>query len=378
MRVHLKIILFIILFVVTASRARSIDRVSIITCDPGTEIYELEGHAALRLVDESRGIDVVANWGLFDFNSPGFVYRFVKGETDYMVGLIDTRYFLMEYSMQGRRVTEQVIEMDSVSRARLLELVEENLEPANRVYRYNYIKDNCATRPLQIVERALQDTLPAVERQWEPTTWRREMMRYHRNYPWYQFGIDLALGSGLDVAITPRETAFAPVRLREYLDVEQHDLVAATGEPLPPTPWYLTPLAVGVLVLVITALVIVLRNNTLLKVWTTVYYLVAALAALLLTFLIFISVHEATSPNWQYLWLNPLCLFPVAAVWIKSWHKSLYWYQILNFVSLLILCIIAAAGVQRLNVASWPFIGADMLLAINCIVTERCHKARHI
>ena len=30
-------------------------------------------------------MDSVWNFGIFDFREPNFVYRFVKGETDYMV-----------------------------------------------------------------------------------------------------------------------------------------------------------------------------------------------------------------------------------------------------------------------------------------------------
>ena len=44
-----------------------------------------------------------------------------------------------------------------------------------------------------------------------------------------------------------------------------------------------------------------------LTMFDTIYFNIAGLAGLLLTFLIFVSVHYATSPNWLYLWLNPLC-----------------------------------------------------------------------
>ena len=57
-------------------------RVSLVTLYPGSEVYEVYGHTELR-VQDSYG-DFFFNYGLFDFNSPGFVYRFVKGETDYL------------------------------------------------------------------------------------------------------------------------------------------------------------------------------------------------------------------------------------------------------------------------------------------------------
>lgn len=38
------------------------------------------------------GRDLAVNYGIFDFDSPNFIYRFVKGETDYMVAAIPSAY----------------------------------------------------------------------------------------------------------------------------------------------------------------------------------------------------------------------------------------------------------------------------------------------
>lgn len=75
--------LFLVSLLALQVAARESDslRVSLLTAYPGADIYQLEGHTALRIRHPQRG-DYVVNWGLFDFDSPGFVYRFVKGETD--------------------------------------------------------------------------------------------------------------------------------------------------------------------------------------------------------------------------------------------------------------------------------------------------------
>ena len=49
-------------------------RVSLLTCSPGTEIYALFGHTALRYEDPSRGLDLVFNYGMFSFNTPNFIW----------------------------------------------------------------------------------------------------------------------------------------------------------------------------------------------------------------------------------------------------------------------------------------------------------------
>ncbi len=89
----------------------------------------------------------MVNWGLFDFAAPNFVYRFVKGETDYLAGASSTDRFLEIYRREGRKVVEQTLDLTPEEALRVVELTYLNLRPENRVYRYNYVLDNCATRP---------------------------------------------------------------------------------------------------------------------------------------------------------------------------------------------------------------------------------------
>ncbi|MDE6099432.1 MAG: DUF4105 domain-containing protein, partial [Paramuribaculum sp.] len=94
--------------------------ISLLTVAPGCEIYELEGHTGLRIRTASD--DMVANWGLFDFSAPNFVYRFVKGETDYCVGLWPYGYFMAIYCEENRRVTEQVLDLTPAETAHVISL----------------------------------------------------------------------------------------------------------------------------------------------------------------------------------------------------------------------------------------------------------------
>ena len=48
---------------------------SVLTCSPGDEAYSLYGHTGLRYCDEEAGIDVVFNYGYFDFDSPNFMEK---------------------------------------------------------------------------------------------------------------------------------------------------------------------------------------------------------------------------------------------------------------------------------------------------------------
>ena len=200
--------------------------VSYVVCDAGGDVYQLEGHAALRV--RMPHADVAVNYGLFDFGAPAFVWRFALGETDYMCGAAPWEYFLDSYTRTGRRVTEHRLNLTSEEKRRLLDFLSENLRPENAVYRYNYVKDNCATRPLRAIEIAMADSILLPDPDGQQETFRSMMRRYHRNYPWYQFGIDLALGSGIDYRLSAREKSFAPV----FLDDQLREARAASGRKL--------------------------------------------------------------------------------------------------------------------------------------------------
>ena len=52
-------------------------RVSLLTQDPGEELYAFFGHTAIRITDDSLGIDQVYNYGTFDFSTKNFYLRFI-------------------------------------------------------------------------------------------------------------------------------------------------------------------------------------------------------------------------------------------------------------------------------------------------------------
>lgn len=351
---------------------------------PGAEIYELEGHSALHI--ETCGSDIAVNYGMFSFQTPNFVYRFVKGETDYMVGIQPWRQFLNNYIADGRRIVQHKLNLDSKQKARLMLLLQENLLPQNRVYRYNYVLDNCATRPLRMVELALADSIYVSEPAdvFAPSlpTFRSYMKFYHAAYPWYQFGIDLALGSGIDREISVREKTFAPIVLDSQITNacfgkdKRHRLVTETTvlndkspfeAELNPTPWYLTPDFIFwtiAILLSVFSVRRVIKNNKFPRIIVAATFFLFGLAGMLITFLIFISVHEATSPNINILWLNPLCFLPVICLWFNSLKRVNYYYFLLNFVMLLALIVLWTAGFQTPNSAFIPLVIFDLLVSL--------------
>ena len=98
-------------------------------------------------------MDRVYNFGMFSFSKPNFVYRFVKGETDYALAGYPFEYFIPEYVERNSKVVEQVLNLSQRQAESLYLQLEWLRLPQNREYRYNYVLDNCATRPRDMIEK---------------------------------------------------------------------------------------------------------------------------------------------------------------------------------------------------------------------------------
>lgn len=358
-----------------ATQKRDSIVVSLLTAWPGPEVYQLCGHSAIRI--RGAEVDSVWNYGVFNFDEPNFVYRFVKGETDYMLVGYPTMWFMPEYLSEGRKVLEQDLNLTQDEAWKLRSLLQTEALPQNRTYRYNYVKDNCATR---ITDRLSQAT---DARLIFPDTiaygsFRREMQAFHRDYPWYQFGIDLALGSGLDRELRANEEMFVPTVMSDrYAKATLSDgrrLVSDTRQltpdsghaTLPPTPWYLTPNFWSVICFILMAAfsVFMAWKRRILRWLYCLWFAIIGLGGCIIAFLVFASDHEATSPNMLLLWLNPLQLIVAVCVWWPRAHwpvNIMAWY---NIVVLGILLIIWPFQLQSANPAFFPLMGATLALSI--------------
>lgn len=350
--------------------------ISLITCYPGQEIYELCGHSAIRVRGEN--IDSVWNFGIFDFNQPNFIYRFVKGETDYRCASYPFKWFMPEYVERGSKVVEQDLNLTSNEAKSMLNLLRENTIPPKNVYRYNYVKDNCATRILDKITESvsMQIIYPDSLRY---GTFRNEMRAYHKDYPWYQFGIDLALGSGLDYNISPKEEMFVPIEMMRNLSSAKfsdgRQVVKETrilnkgveNASLPPTPWYFGPLFWSWIVALITfcAIYIDLRKQRLSRFFYYVWFISLGLAGCLITFLVFISVHEATNPNVLILWLNPLQFLFALGIAVRKLRPIAIGMAYYNIIVVGVLLIVSPFITQSFNCAFYPLMIATISLGLN-------------
>ena len=316
-------------------------RLSLLTCAPGEEIYSLFGHTAIRYENSSQGIDVVFNYGLFSFNTPNFIFRFSLGETDYQLGATDYERFAAEYAFFGRSVWQQTLNLTDEEKTELIRLLQENYRPENRVYRYNFFYDNCATRPRDKIEESIAGKViyPA-EPQDGSLTFRDIVHQYCKGHPWARFGIDLCIGSEADQPITQRQMMFAPFYLMDAFDGAQIKgdsiqrplitanelIVDATPEP-DESDWMPTPLQCSLLLFILTAAATIygIRRRT--GLWGIDLFLfgIAGIVGCVLAFLALFSQHPAVSSNFLLLVFHPgqLLFLPYIIYCVRKGKRSI-------------------------------------------------------
>lgn len=357
-------------------------RASLITCWPGSEVYELCGHEALRIQDEYT--DSVWNYGVFDFHEPNFIYRFVKGETDYLLAGYPFAWFMPEYIGQRRRVVEQELNLTPEEVGRLRSMLQEEALPENRRYRYNYVKDNCATRILDRIDSVAGGPVIYTD-SISYGTFRTEMRHYHKNYPWYQFGIDLALGSGLDYTLKGKEEMFVPMEMMRKASTARlpdgRPLIHATrvlnegseDATLGPTSPLLTPLAATIALAAVSLFVAIIdcirRNVT--RWFYSLFYLIIGAIGCVSFFLVFFSSHEATSPNILVLWLNPLQLIAAVCLWWRVTRPAALAVAYYDIVAVSCMLIVWPFQHQVANPAIFPLAAATVVLSISYAINSR-------
>lgn len=302
--------------------------ISLLTCSPHEEIYSLYGHTALRWHDLSKGDDIAFNWGVFDFHKPYFVLRFVFGLTDYELGAYPYHLFLQEYKEYGSSITEQVLNLTTEEKLAIKQALVDNLQPENKVYRYNYFYDNCSLRPRDIIERCVAGKVEYAPRDDYAPTYREMVRSCTRNHPWGTFGNDMLLGLRADQTTDMRQQEFLPENLMYDIDrasiyangeyrplVKERRIALQSGVQIIEQDFPLTPIECACLLLILSIIIAMMewKRRKTFKYWDAILMTVQGLAGCVLFVMIF-SQHPTTSLNLQLLLLNPLPLFFIPAV----------------------------------------------------------------
>ena len=192
-------------------------QILLLTCTPGTEVWSKYGHTGIRVIDHSQQLDIVFNYGIFDLTADDFYIKFVHGETYYQLGIEPYRYFDMFYRRIGRTTYWQELNLTQSQKQQIFDALLINYQPKNRYYLYNFVFDNCATRPYYLIKNALQDTIISSYRGYEGTTFRQAITHYTGHNSWVDFGINLVFGNDADQPMTNEQRLFLPEELMNYM-----------------------------------------------------------------------------------------------------------------------------------------------------------------
>ena len=344
--------------------------ISLLTCGPGEEVWSYYGHSALRIQDKAHGRDVAVNWGMFSFRQSFFVLRFVFGLTDYQIGIYPMTDFMAEYSAEGRWVRQQRLHLSREEKQKVLHAIEENAQPENRTYRYNFFFDNCTTRAREMVITNIGYCNTNFKDTDAQSTYREEIHKLNGNHRWARFGNDLLLGYLSDRDLTQREWEFLPDNLskdfategrKDFINETAGDaevnhligkdgylmLVDSTCYLIPPTQKVaeaevLTPTLVFITLAAIIIALSVFEWRRKKNFWALDAFLLilTGLPGLILFAMLF-SQHPTVQVNFQMLILNPFNLIFAWKTIQKMRQGKLYWYYEVWGI-----CLVAALFMQ--------------------------------
>ncbi len=349
--------------------------VSILTMGPGSVLNDSFGHSAFRVKDLNQNIDVVYNYGVYDFNTPNFYLKFAQGKLMYTLARNNFTPFYNYYANQNRWIKEQVLNLNSSEKQDLFNFLQNNFLPENRKYQYDFFFDNCATKMRDVLVTVLGDTIKYQDN-FEPKDYTfRELIQKNVYWnSWGSFGMDIAIGAVVDRKATSWEYQFLP----EYVfkaaekatldkDQEPSKLVKTTTDIFINSPkektasFFTSPLFfMGLLAFIILGITFKdYKNNTRNRWLDLSIYGLTGIIGVLLILLWFATNHSTTHNNYNLLWASPLSLVFVIAISRKSPKIWLQKYVMFQLLMLALLSIHWITGVQV-----FPFALLPLLIAL--------------
>lgn len=188
--------------------------VSVLTCGRGEELYSTFGHTALRIKDDESNLDIVFNYGAFDFRTENFYFKFVKGDLQYFMNVTSFDDFILEYQIDDREVIEQTLNLSLTQKQKLFDSLRKALDTSEQFYTYKFIDRNCTTMVTDKINLILGGkVLTKIDD--KTISYRMLLYPYFAHYFWYKLGINIIFGAKTDAKANK---LFLPIELMHSLD----------------------------------------------------------------------------------------------------------------------------------------------------------------
>ncbi|KGL63254.1 DUF4105 domain-containing protein [Polaribacter sp. Hel1_85] len=348
--------------------------VSIITAGPGDELYEAFGHSAIRIKDPILNLDLIYNYGMFDFNQPNFLLNFAKGNMIYSLARYDFKYFLASYKRDKRWVKQQVLNLTQEEKQAYFIFLEKNASPENRDYLYDPYFDNCATKLRDITKSVLGSKLLFNDNHLEKELTFRQLTNNEINLnSWGTFGLNLIAGTKLDKKATSEEYMYLPdfvysafknatvyIKNQSKKLVKREDNLLNFEEKQPKNSFFNPFLIFSILSLIgIYITYKDFKKNKRTRWFDFILFFITGLIGCILIFLWFFSSHSTAPSNFNVLWAFAPNLI-VAFLLVKKNQQK--WLQNYLFVLILFLVIIPVLWFAKIQV--FPIVVIPLLLLL--------------
>ena len=336
-------------------------RASIITCDTGNETYSLFGHTAIRITDVENNLDVVYNYGAFDFATPNFVVKFTKGDLLYFAVAHSFSDFMNEYTYEQRSIFEQELIVPLVLKQKLLDNLNTTMASEERYYTYKFIDKNCTSMVVDMLNKTLGSNV-VVKKTDTNKTYRTILYPYFDNSFYEKLGTSIIFGKKVDQLGT---RLFLPFELQKSLKViqfENHPLCKESKTLLEykkqtPNNWWDNYYTFAVLLVFI----VVFNKKSI-----DLFYLVSmGMLGVFFGLVGFYSFHQELSYNYNILLFNPTLL----VLLYFQYTKNKKWIINLCLVNILLLLVYLVMMLNKIHLLIvLPLILTNMALLVKMVV----------
>ena len=370
-----KYVLFTFIFITAIAQAQYISlsetsEVSILSLGPGDNLNDSFGHCAFRINDQENGIDIVYDYGRYDFNTPNFYLKFARGKLLYELGSNNYQPFFNYYKKQNRWVKEQVIDLNYSEKQALFNFIQNNSKPENKKYRYDFFYDNCATKIPDVLEAVVGDKLIFKQDHIiEDYTFRGLIQKNVNANSWGSLGMDVAIGAVVDRKPRLVDYQFLPEYILKGADnavlkrdkgevplIKQTVTLFDVTEKKTKNNFFSSPLfifsCIGFLILLITYKDF--KNSKRTRMLDAVIFFITGIIGVFILFLWFGTDHSTTANNYNLLWASPLSLLFFISIFKKqprAWLRKYVFFLLLSFALLSIHWI---TGVQVFAIGLIP------------------------
>ena len=343
--------------------------VSVITCGIGNEVYSLFGHTAIRIFDPVNALDVVYNYGAFDFDTPNFVVKFSKGDLQYFVTAGSFADFQAQYVYEKRAVSEQVLNLSTEQKQQLFDELNITLFSEKRFYTYKFIDRNCTSMVVDILNKTLKQPV-IVKKGNTDQTYREVLYPYFSNHFYEQLGTSIIFGTKVDQKATQ---IFLPSELEQSLAVVQYNGKPLANEkesilqiePEQPFSWWN-----NVFTFLILLILLVTAKS---KVMTVFYFVIAGLIGLFFSVAGWYSFHGELEYNYNILLFNPVLLVLVVLM-LRNHSRWIFRISLFAIGCIGIYIVVMLNKIHLLIVS--PLILAHLVLLSRLALANKPQKIR--